>query len=248
MNNKLSMEEKNTIEAFANHVHDSIKELSNVSKSPYDLIPKIGNNIILIRYPSMNDFSGLSFKLDSFNCIYINSDTYLARQHFTCWHEFFHLIRDSSDSIEKEEIEADYFASCMLMSEDSILNYVYENHLNIKFLTLDDLIVMQHKFQVSLFALIIRLNNILATNRYGHFIPYDTIEKNKDLVNKTIEVKKSHPDKKFINESLIIPTNDFIIPQFFLEALIKVTKLERIAKEKANDILNFINEEGVVFK
>lgn len=223
-------------------------------KNPFEIISNL-NNYIIIRFPSKLKFeaetenlSGFSYNISEYKCIYINSNHLLARQFFSCWHEFYHTLNDDNSqsyNIKKEELKADYFASCILMPKNEIENYfmkIGKGHSELEF---QDLVLMQHHFRVSLSALVKRISDIYSINKYNHYLKYRLLKYNDELINKTLEIKKN--GNRDIDINLIKPTEDFVLPKKFLDSTMNNIENDRITLDKANSILSLIEEKEVKF-
>lgn len=252
--------DKITIESLADYTIKAIlsNDKSAFSNSPFNIISNI-NKYIIIRFPSSVEYqsdsenlSGFSFEISEFKCIYINSNDLLARQYFSCWHEYYHTIHRKSEnsSIENNDIEeqkANYFASCMMMPQNNIKKYLVNINKSYSELNFNDLIFMQHYFKVSLSALVMRISEIYSINKYDHLMKYRLIKYNDELLEKTRHIKDIMDNSDSIDLLLLKPTNDFILPKKFLESVIRNTENDKISLDKSNDILSLIEDKEVRF-
>lgn len=124
------------------------------------------DNITLVFFVANDNMSGSSLTINGEWIIFVNSNHSLGRQRFTIAHELYHLlfgekefVNCSVNSISKEEIEADGFASNLLMSDESLLNYQVDNE--IETWDLEDIISCEQYFQISRAALLKRLENLI---------------------------------------------------------------------------------------
>lgn len=156
---------------------DSLLELAsyrnNFSLEVEKLISLEGIN--LLKQP-LNGISGMSFVNEQGSFIVVNStENSRQRKRFTMAHELGHLVlhhsspvsvseesgvllRDinSSKGEDLKEIEANYFAACLLMPSNKVSSYLSEvSHLSEDFIT-----DMAKKFDVSVMAMTIRLTNL----------------------------------------------------------------------------------------
>ncbi|WP_313233208.1 ImmA/IrrE family metallo-endopeptidase [Tissierella praeacuta] len=245
---KLSQSTKDKIEAFSLEIlyyleNEYKKNIYN--SNAFEMISYLNKKNIIIRYPtSIDTVSGLYYNLYGYRCIYVNSNHLLCRQYFSCWHEYFHSTRNKQDNLELEELEADYFASCMLLPREDIKTYFRKLRISYNDLDEINLIRMQHYFKVSISALAYRLNEIYDTNKFGQYIRYRDIKLNEELIDKT---KGIEVESDCIKMELLYPTNDFVTSKNILETIIYLVENDKISTDKANYIYNFINDKGVQF-
>jgi Zn-dependent peptidase ImmA (M78 family) len=126
-------------------------------------------NVLTVFKPLADGFSGMSLKInDSARFILINSSHSLGRQHFTIAHELYHLYIQEKfeihqcktglfDTKNKEEYNADYFASCLLMPEIGIHELIPDEELNKKKISLQSIIKLEQYFSVSHSSMLVRL-------------------------------------------------------------------------------------------
>lgn len=245
---KLRQNAKDELEAFSleilQYLEDRYKK-NIYNNNPFEMISYLNKKNIIIRYPtSIDTVSGLYYNLYGYRCIYINSNHLLCRQYFSCWHEYFHSTRNKQENTELEELEADYFASCMLLPREDIKTYFRKLKISYNDLDESSLIIMQHYFNVSISSLAYRLNDIYNTDRFGQYIRYRDIKLNEELIDKTKEMEF---ESDYIKMELLYPTNDFVTSKNILEAIIYLIENDKISTNKANSIYNFINEKGVQF-
>lgn len=243
--------DKNRIEYYADCVRESLlksPKLENL-KDPLYKVNEIDDKIILIRFPSSNDkLSGFSTQIDEYKCIYINSAHTLGRQNNSFWHEYYHSINDIRNEMcvnyedydSVEEREADYFASCILLPEIKVKDYIIRQNKPIQKLSLIDLIIMQYEFRVSLQLLLFRMNELYRTTYFLKFLKVSSLKMRKDY--------ETHVSKLGMNLDLISSTNDFCIPSNFFMNMHSNLANNRISLGKTQEIMNFIDEKGVVCK
>ncbi len=123
-----------------------------------------------------SSISGMALKINSkeniYRFIFINSQQTLGRQHFTICHELYHLFIQENFSHQfcntgifnkkdKEEYNADYFASFFLLPEDGILKMIPPKERTKKNqITLSTILKIEQYFSSSRAALLIRLEDI----------------------------------------------------------------------------------------
>ncbi len=134
-----------------------------------------------------SDVSGmlLTSSKSSKKVILVNKDNHENRRRFTIAHEIAHLLmhenedevfvdsrgsatiyfrsKESIAHIPLAERQANEFASCILMPQKAVLNYIKDNPIDIN----DDIAVkvMANRFGVSIQALSIRLANLKLTSQ-----------------------------------------------------------------------------------
>ena len=132
-------------------------------------------NILTLFRSLGEDFSGMCLKKDNHQFSLINSKQSIGRQHFTIAHEFYHLFIQESfevhycnpgnNSSSKQEKEADYFSSVFLMPEMGLKKMIPEPELKNKGISIPTLLRLEHYFEVSRSALLIRLKMLKIINQ-----------------------------------------------------------------------------------
>ncbi len=137
----------------------------------FEAANKIGYRVI--RYPIGSDsFLGFALIKDAERIIFTNSSLILSREIFTIAHEIGHqklhlseqgitLIKDDDLSDRDErEVEANYFAACLLMPREKVVNFIrYElDDKSITNLSGLDIARIQTAFNVSYEMVLIRLS------------------------------------------------------------------------------------------
>lgn len=152
---------------------------------PIDLFTIVQNKIenLSIVFVKMDpEVSGSSKKTKNQTIIFINANHPYGRQRFTLAHELYHLLYEDTFVVsatisesENEEI-ANQFASCLLMSNGALLNYVREN--NIEKWNLDNIIETEQYFQISHKAMLRRLKTLgkISEEEYDKYLPGITSE------------------------------------------------------------------------
>jgi Zn-dependent peptidase ImmA (M78 family) len=132
---------------------------------------------ILTMYKPMSDKScGLSLKsdVDEYKFILINSNNARGRQHFTIGHELFHLYFDNdpkphiclteSGNRNSAEINADNFASALLMPKEGIIKHISNEEIKSSNISMATILKLQQLFSVSHQALVYRLRHLNLIN------------------------------------------------------------------------------------
>ncbi len=145
---------------------------------PVDLNSLASNMSILLVSTKLNDISGMSFIENDQKYVVINSEEkHHGRARFTIAHEIGHLylhhnekvtvsndagilLRDinSSTGLDIKEVEANYFAACLLMSADAIKAEL--TRIGSSYLTEVRVQELADAFEVSTTAMTIRLTSL----------------------------------------------------------------------------------------
>lgn len=197
----------------------------------------------IIKFPAHNNLSGFHVNKSGYNCIFINSSHSLGRQYYSAWHEVYHAYTGDGggvsllEDIKYSEMEqkAEYFASCILMPEELVRNYIHQKGLsNLKYISYDNLILMQNYFRVSFSALITRLIQLYPfykkdlSSRYGLAAPRNA-QKLRDKINAVGG-----------EEALVLPTNDFFVSQRLYILLYDNLENDRISVDKVQSVLQLL--------
>ena len=145
--------------------HDSIRLKSLLFKL----------DVLTVFRPLGAGFSGMAIKTYHKDAvkrfILINSNKSLGHQHFTICHELYHLyIQDGFESMvcttgtfdkkEKDEFNADIFASNLLLPEHGIKSLIPDKELGKDRLNLSTVLKIEQYFACSRSALLYRLKNL----------------------------------------------------------------------------------------
>jgi len=147
-------------------------------------------NVLTLFKPLTEGFSGMSIRInDNARFILVNSNHSLGRQHFTIAHELYHLYIQENfeihqcktglfDTKNKEEYNADYFASCLLMPESGIHEIIPDVELNKKNISLQSVIKLEQYFSVSRSSMLVRLKmlGLLDNKTFEHFKTFKATE------------------------------------------------------------------------
>lgn len=147
-------------------------------------------NVLTMFRPLTEGFSGMSLNIsDDARFILVNSNHSIGRQHFTIAHELYHLYIQEKfeihqcktglfDSKNKEEYNADYFASSLLMPEIGIHELIPDEELNKKKISLQSVIKLEQYFSVSHSSMLVRLKmlGLLDTKTFDHFKTFKATE------------------------------------------------------------------------
>lgn len=125
--------------------------------------------IITFFAPLDDDFSGMALKVDGKRFLLVNSNHSLGRQHFTIAHELFHLYIDKefgskkckeSDKNNKNERDADYFASQFLIPKNGVIALIPEGERPKNKIKLSTVIKIEQYFSCSRAAMLRKLESM----------------------------------------------------------------------------------------
>ncbi len=202
----------------------------------------------VIRYPiGIDGFLGFALIKHTEKIIFSNSSLILSREIFSIAHEIGHqqlhlseqgltLIRDDDfNNRDEYEIEANYFAACLLMPREKVSNFIrYElNDKNISNLNGLDIARIQTAFNVSYDMVIIRLRELgILDNILRRKLQSEKLEKTTsrllNAINGNINLCKPTEAKKIPTEYLewvISNYNEKLIPTKSLEAALNYVDL-----------------------
>lgn len=151
--------------------------------SPYDPVPVkqllLKLNILTLFKSLGDNFSGMCLKRNDNRFILINAKHPIGRQHFTIAHELYHLYvqetfevhycNPGSNSSSKQEREADFFSSLLLMPEMGIKKMIPEKELLQNVVSVATLLKLEYFFGVSRNALLVRLSalRLISKERFA---------------------------------------------------------------------------------
>lgn len=132
----------------------------------YKLLARL--NVVTVFRPMTENFSGMAVKNNYGNFMLVNSEDILARQHFTAGHELYHLFIQEKfesrickvglfDKKDREEYNADWFSSYLLIPEAGIFELLPKEELGLNKISLNTIVKMEQYFGVSRTALLNRL-------------------------------------------------------------------------------------------
>ena len=153
-------------------------------------------NLITVYKPLSGDFSGMALKIiegeNTYRFILVNSNHSLGKQHFTICHELYHLFIQKEfnymvcktgifDKKDKEEFNADYFASVLLLPESGIKSLIPEEELAKDKVTIKTILKLEQYYSCSRTALLYRLQELgLITKGYAEnfrkYIKFNAIQ------------------------------------------------------------------------
>ena len=154
------------IEFRANKFREEHGMSSSEPVNLYKLLIKL--NIITIFKELSEETSGMAVKTRFGKYILVNVNDIVARQNFTLGHELYHLFIQENftthkckvgkfDKKDKEEYNADWFASYFLMPEDGLFEIIPVKELGKDKISQNTIIKLEQYFGVSRVALLNRL-------------------------------------------------------------------------------------------
>lgn len=125
-------------------------------------------DILTVFIPLGGDFSGLSIIVEDNRFMLVNSSQSHGRQNFTICHELYHLFFDDEFVPHKcqtgyfpkkggNELNADLFASFLLLPEDGISNMIPDHEMDKDSIKLATLLKIEQTYGTSRKALLMRL-------------------------------------------------------------------------------------------
>lgn len=163
---------------------------NNKLNNEIEVLEQLG--FIIVKFPSNDtDLSGFCINKSGNKCIYINTNTTKGRQHFSLWHEYYHLITDDGigvsykdgEKYSASECRAHLFASSFLMPERYIKNYLFINNITLPYIKNEEILEMANRFNVSFSAMLYRITDIYPEhkralgNRFSTANNYEKLEK-----------------------------------------------------------------------
>lgn len=158
------------------------------SKDPVRLKSLLSQlNVITIYKPLSGNFSGMAIKIDDgtqepIRFMLINSDHSIGKQHFTICHELYHLYIQEAfssqschtgtyDKRDKEEYNADVFASYLLLPEFGVKSLIPHIELKKDKITLQTVIKLEQFFSCSRSAMLYRLKelSIISSKKHNEY-------------------------------------------------------------------------------
>ena len=139
------------------------------------LLHKLG--VIAVFEPLEMDISGMAIKVGNSNrFMLINTARTVGHQHFTICHELYHLFIQENfqyqvcstgifNKKDKEEFNADSFASKFLMPEEGGISLIPDSELANKKISLATVLRIEQYFSCSRTALLYRLHELDLLNR-----------------------------------------------------------------------------------
>lgn len=197
-------------------------------------------NITLIWMPLNKNFGGCCYKKDDDFIILINSHHSKGRQNFTIAHELYHLLYgnesfgmcDYANKTEEENL-ANEFASCLLMPEYALYDFMSINNINNW--TITDVIKCEQYYQMghSEFLKRLKYNNLINDDEFNEF--NDNIIEKATLCGYGVDLYQSDDKYEFFSLGKIIPLTQ------------KVYDENKISKGKRRDILFSVFREDIIY-
>jgi Zn-dependent peptidase ImmA (M78 family) len=177
----------------------------------YKLLAKL--NVITVFKEMTDNFSGMAIKNTYGDFMLVNSTDILARQHFTIGHELYHLFIQENfenrickvglfDKKDKEEYNADWFSSYLLMPEDGIFELLPKDELDKNKISLNTVVKMEQYFSVSRTALLNRLLfiDLITKPKVSELKESGTIKRSALQMGFTTELYESGNENKVIGD------------------------------------------------
>lgn len=141
-------------------------------------------NVITVFGPLSENFSGMALKANENNrFMLVNSNQSMGKQHFTICHEIYHLFIQSDftsqvcltgkfdKKLDKNEYNADVFASYLLLPTDGLLKNIPNQEIQKKNISLPTILFIENFYSCSRRALLYRLKNLklIKPSAYNSF-------------------------------------------------------------------------------
>lgn len=233
------------IERIAENVRDECKVTNYGFQNIFEAAEKVGYRVI--RYPiGSESFLGFALIKDTERIIFSNSSQILSREIFSVAHEIGHqklhlseqgktIIRDDDfNERDEDEVEANYFAACLLMPAEKINKFIRLelNDKNIKTWNGLDIARIQTAFNVSYDMTLIRLKALgLINDRILEDLQLEKMEK---TTTKLLNAIKGNAD-------LCKPSDIKKIPAEYLEWVISNYYDKLIPRNSLETALNYVD-------
>lgn len=233
------------IEKAAENVRDECSVTDYGIQNIFEVAEKMGYRVI--RYPiGSNSLLGFALYRDSDRIIFSNSSQILSREIFSIAHEIGHhklhiseqentVIRDDDFSERNDsEVEANYFAACLLMPQDKVEKYIRLelNDKSVRFWNGLDIARLQTAFNVSYDMTLIRLKTLDIID--DSVLERLRIEKVENTATKLLNAINGNSD-------LCKPTLAKKVPAEYLEWVISNYNENLIPKESLETALKFVD-------
>ena len=233
------------IERTAENVRDECKVTDYGFQNIFEAAEKVGYRVI--RYPiGSESFLGFALIKDTERIIFSNSSQILSREIFSVAHEIGHqklhlseqgktIIRDDDfNDRDEDEVEANYFAACLLMPAEKILKFIRLelNDKNIKAWNGLDIARIQTAFNVSYDMALIRLKALGIINE--RVLEGLQLEKMEKTTTKLLNAIKGNAD-------LCKPSDIKKIPAEYLEWVISNYYDKLIPRNSLETALNYVD-------
>ncbi len=219
---------------------------------------KLEEKICMIKYPIKNKaIGGFIYKTKNNTFCFINSLQSRAYENFVLLHEFYHLnyqlneiddnivYLDDENSIISNERKASFYASLMLLEDDSLRSHYYKFNQDMNYSFEDTLCLLIDLFQVPTKTLLIRLYELGCINNSDDILSY--IDSDDDISLLPI-FEKLGLDSSIIEPSKVIKfsnieqefsyaqENQTMLETFIEENKIAYIKLLQTLKENNDDV------------
>lgn len=227
------------IEKIADSVRNECKVIDYGFQDIFEAAGKIGYRVI--RYPIGSDgLLGFALIKDTEKIIFSNSSVILSREIFSIAHEIGHhklhlseemtIIKDNDfNDSDENEIEANYFAACLLMPREKVNAFIRAelNDKNIDKFTGLDIARIQTEFNVSYDMVLIRLKSLGVLD--DNTIDKLKLEKIEKTISRLLNVICGNIDLCKPTEAKKVPVDylEWVISNYN-EKLIPINSLEKV--------------------
>lgn len=194
-------------------------------------------DILTVFTPLGNDFSGMSIIADDDKFMLVNSAQSAGRQNFTICHELYHIFYDPEftphkcktgyfPKKDKSELNADNFASFLLLPEDGIIDMIPDYEMSKNSTSLATLLKIEQTYGASRRALLMRLLKMrLIDNNFYEEYCHDVLRGAKRYGYST---------------DLYLPSNNQIIIGSYGELANKLFEKDKISEGHYRELLSTI--------
>lgn len=149
------------------------KQLGLSAFEPVDIIKALQQNedVSFVLKPFKSGISGMFLQLEATKVIVLSTSRTVGHQKFTAAHEYHHLCFNKETTVgmcfagkleqnNVREREADRFAANLLMPADGIMTSLLKRTRGKREITIDDVVNLEQKFEVSRMAMLVRLRQL----------------------------------------------------------------------------------------
>ena len=245
------------IEKLASVIREECNIAGHGIQNIFEVAEKIGYRVI--RYPiGKDDFLGFALIKDTERIVFSNSSLILSREIFSIAHEIGHqklhlseqemqIIKDDNfDDRNELEVEANYFAACLLMPREKVQQFIrleLEDKAISRWCGLD-IAKIQTKFNVSYDMVLIRLRDLGILN--DAIIYKLKLEKIEKKISRLLNAINGNTDLCKSTEVKMIPSDylEWVVSNY-MEKLIPINSLEKALNYvdlKAEDIEKLLDD------
>lgn len=213
-------------------------------RNSIERIESLGIFVLVAAAP--DKVSGFCMTIGEDTFIFINKTHSQGRQNFSLWHEVYHWFTENTGIVSMQgdynnseiEFSADYFASLVMIDDVSLERELFRfgyPSKNPKYIKNDEIIQLQHFFEVSYAAMVRRLTehfpNSNLNSRYG----LGRIDRSRELEERTIKLG--------LNVDLIKPVDETYMSSEVFSLMEILYEQNKITYNKVESLIEFIEKE-----